>query len=124
MSGDNMGILDKILGKKQEETEDLEDVLNLSMEEGDAVNPPAKMYVKKVDLRNEGDVDYVLKQIQEGNVVIISIKPIKAQPKRLNRFISKIKTNVLKVNGDLALLTNELIIVTPDGVKIVKSRRM
>jgi len=119
-----MGILDKILGKKQEETEDLEDVLNLSMEEGDAVNPPAKMYVKKVDLRNEGDVDYVLKQIQEGNVVIISIKPIKAQPKRLNRFISKIKTNVLKVNGDLALLTNELIIVTPDGVKIVKSRRM
>ena len=71
-SGDLMGLFDKLLGGKNEQTEthDLEDLMQA---EGDVVSPPADFYVKRVDLRNEGEgifwgnVSTLLKGAIEGD---------------------------------------------------------
>ncbi len=122
----NMGIFDKILGKDGEESgvlENLDDIID--SEDVDAVTPEAKMYVKKISLRNEGDVDLVIRELQEGNVVIIDTAPIIKQPNRLKKFTDKIKTVIKKSNGDIAALvpSHELILATPSAVKIVKARK-
>ncbi len=123
--GVNMGIFDKVFGKGEESEilEDLDDVVEET--DRDVVTPEAKMYVKKIALRNEGDVDNVIKELSEGNVVIIDTTPIIKQPNRLRRFSDKIKAFVVKNNGDIAALvaSHELILATPNAVKIVKAKK-
>lgn len=116
-----MGLFDKILGKN-EESGDVPDLEELMQSEGDVVSPPADFYVKRVDLRNEGDGDLAVKELEEKNIIIINVKPLSKQPNRLKNIISKLKVYTGKTNGDIALLTAETIILTPQNVKIVKSK--
>jgi hypothetical protein len=118
-----MGMFDKIFGKEKEAEEpDLEQFLEIE-EEGDVVNPPADFYVKRIDLRNEGDANLALKELTTKNVIIVNVAPLSKQPNRLKGIISKLKVQSEKMNGDIALLTNELVILTPSKVKIVKSKQ-
>lgn len=117
-----MGLFDKIFGGKNEETDDVPDLEDLMQAEGDAVSPPADFYVKRIDLRNEGDGDLALKELDEKNIIIVNVKPLSKQPNRLKNIISKMKVYAGKINGDIALLTAETIILTPNNVKIVKSK--
>ncbi|MFH0736966.1 MAG: cell division protein SepF [Candidatus Micrarchaeota archaeon] len=115
-----MGLFDKILGKNEEpEVPDLEEIMQ---SEGDVVSPPADFYVKRVDLRNEGDGDMAVKELGAKNIIILNVLPLSKQPNRLKGIISKLKTHTNRVNGDIALLSHEMILLTPANVKIVKSK--
>jgi SepF-like predicted cell division protein (DUF552 family) len=121
-----MGIMDKVFGKKEEGEgkENLDELLSGATQDvGDAVNPPAKMYIKKKELRNDGDVELIAKELQQGNIMIIDITPLANQPNRLKVMIEKIKQIIGKLNGDLAALTDKVIIATPTAIKIVKSKK-
>ena len=121
-----MGILDKVFGKKGEEEgkENLDELLSgASQDVGDAVNPPAKMYIKKISIRNDGDVDLIMKELTGGNIMIIDITPLANQPNKLKSMVEKIKMVAMKTNGDLAALSDKMIISTPAGIKIVKSKK-
>lgn len=115
-----MGLFDKILGKSEES--DVPDLEDLMQAEGDVVSPPADFYVKRVDLRNEGDGELALKELGSKNIIILNVMPLSKQPNRLKTIISKLKSHAGKINGDIALLSNDLIILTPANVKIVKSK--
>ncbi|MFH1222144.1 MAG: cell division protein SepF [Candidatus Micrarchaeota archaeon] len=115
-----MGLFDKIFGKEKSEGPNLEELMD---NEGDVVNPPADFYVKRIDLRNEGDGDLVIKELGEKNIIILNVLPLSKQPNRLKAIIAKLKNHSLKVNGDIALLTREMIMITPANVKIVKSKK-
>lgn len=116
-----MGILDKIFGSKSAsiETTNIEEMLEV---EGDVVNPPADFYVKRIDLRNEGDAELAIKELSAKNIIILNVLPLSKQPNRLKNIIAKLKSNVGKMDGDIALLTPEMILLTPSKVKIVKSK--
>ncbi|MEM4329862.1 MAG: cell division protein SepF [Candidatus Bilamarchaeaceae archaeon] len=120
--GGHMGLFDKIFGKEKSETPNLEELMN---EEGDVVNPPADFYIKRIDLRNEGDADLVIKELSEKNIIILNVMPISKQPNRLKGIIAKLKNNATKINGDISLISKEsgLLILTPTNVKIVKSKK-
>lgn len=116
-----MGLFDKILGKDEPNADvpDLEDLMN---SDGDVVSPPADFYVKRVDLRNEGDGELALKELGEKNIIILNVKPLSKQPNRLKNIIGRLKVYSGKSNGDIALLAKDTIILTPTNVKIVKSK--
>ncbi len=118
-----MGILDKLLGREQTGAEELNIEEYLEEEEGDAVNPPADFYVKKVDLRNEGDAELAIKEVGQKNIIILNMTPLAKQPKRLKRILLKLKQYVEKVNGDIALITKTHVMLTPTKVKIVKAKK-
>lgn len=117
-----MGLFDKIFGKEKSETPNLEELMS---EHGDVVNPPADFYVKRIDLRNEGDGDLVIKELADKNIIILNVMPLSKQPNRLKGIIAKLKGNAIKQNGDISLISKEtgLIILTPANVKIVKSKK-
>lgn len=116
-----MGLFDKILGGKSEET-GMPDLEELMQSEGDVVSPPADFYVKRVDLRNEGDGDLAITELVSKNIIILNVRPLSKQPNRLKGIISKLKVHTGKSNGDIALLSHDMIILTPSNVKIVKSK--
>ena len=116
-----MGIFDKIFGKSEKgEAPDLEEIME---SEGDVVNPPADFYVKRIDLRNEGDGDLAIKELVEKNIIILNVLPLSKQPNRLKGIITKLKNQAAKTNGDIALLSHNTILLTPSNVKIVKSKK-
>ena len=118
--GDKMGLMDKLFGKTDSvEVPDLEEVMDA---DGDVINPPAEFYVKRVTLRNEGDGDLAIKELSEKNIIILDLSPLSKQPNRLKGIIAKLKQHSNKVNGDIALLSNDAIIATPANVKIVKTK--
>ncbi len=115
-----MGLFDKIFGKSEPvEVPDLEEVMEA---EGDVVSPPADFYVKRLDLRNEGDGDLALKELASKNIIILNVHPLSKQPNRLKGIISRLKSHTGKINGDIALLAANMILLTPSNVKIVKSK--
>lgn len=117
-----MGIFDRIFGKKHEDT-GIEEYLDISLEEGDVVSPPPKFYIRRVDLRNEGDADLALKELNLNNVIVLNVKPLSNQPNRLKSIVAKLKVNVTKIDGDIALLTNDYVLLAPSRVRIVKSKK-
>jgi len=116
-----MGMFDKILGGKSEET-DVPDLEELMQSEGDVVSPPADFYVKRVDLRNEGDGELAMNELASKNIIILNVVPLSKQPKRLKEILGKLKMHSGKINGDIALLSHDMIIMTPTNVKIVKTK--
>ncbi len=116
-----MGIFDKVFGKSEKgEAPDLEEIME---SEGDVVNPPADFYVKRIDLRNEGDGDLAIKELVEKNIIILNVLPLSKQPNRLKGIITKLKSHATKTNGDIALLSHNSILLTPANVKIVKTKK-
>lgn len=116
-----MGLFDKVFGKTEKsESPDLGEIMD---SDGDVVNPPADFYVKRIDLRNEGDGDLTLKELGEKNIIILNVLPLSKQPNRLKGIITKLKNNSTKTNGDIALLSANTILLTPSNVKIVKSKK-
>ncbi len=116
-----MGLFDKVLGSGSRDSKNV-DLSEIIEGEGDVISPPADFYIKKIDLRNEGDVDLVVKELTDKNVIIMNVLPLSKQPNRLKALISKLKEYSNKVDGDIALLSPEMIILTPPHVKIVKSK--
>jgi SepF-like predicted cell division protein (DUF552 family) len=115
-----MGFFDKIFGKSEQvDVPDLEDLMQA---EGDVVSPPADFYVKRIDLRNEGDGDLALKELGTRNIIVVNVTPLSKQPNRLKTILSKLKMHAGRINGDIALLSQDMLILTPANVKIVKSK--
>jgi len=117
-----MGLFDSVFGGKAEKSDapDLEEIMD---SDGDVVNPPADFYVKRIDLRNEGDGELTLKELGEKNIIILNVLPLSKQPNRLKGIITKLKNHSTKINGDIALLSANTILLTPANVKIVKSKK-
>lgn len=121
-NGDTMGFLDKLLGGKPTDNSSVPDLEEVMQDAGDAVSPPADFYVKKIDLRNEGDGDIAIKELAQKNVIFLDLTVLSKQPNRLKGIIAKLRANASKINGDAALLPPYLLLLTPGNVKIVKSK--
>jgi len=116
-----MGIIEKILGSETNtvETAELENVLE---ELKNLPEDPADFYIAKIALRNEGDAEMVIKAVSEKKIVILDIMPISKQPNRLKNMLSKLKSHVSKAGGDIALLNDMLVILTPPKIRIIKAK--
>ena len=80
----------------------------LEEEEGKYV----KIMIEKLD--KYANVDSIIRKIKEGHIVIAKIKDLKeSNEEELRHSITKIKTVCDSLNGDIAGVGEEWIIVTP-----------
>ncbi len=92
-------------------------------EEVDVLHKEADFYVKPIALQRETDVSIVEEELKSRNLVLLNITPIAKNPARLKEVISKLKTCVTELNGDIARIDEDKILLTPHNVKIVKRRK-
>ena len=120
-----MGILEKIsksIGLNKEMN--LEEYMNtVEMENVDVLHEAADFYVKPVALEKEADVSVIMEELKNKNIVLLNINPMSKQPNKLRQTIDNIKIFVTKINGDIARIDEDKILLTPSKVKIVKSRK-
>jgi uncharacterized protein len=116
-----MGLFDKMMGSKEEI--DIEDFLNNLDAEEEDVYSDADALVKPVLLENEDDVKIVCDELKKGNIILVNIASLsKRNALKLRDFVSQIKEEAEAINGDIARISQERVLVTPSKVKIVKRK--
>jgi SepF-like predicted cell division protein (DUF552 family) len=121
-----VGFLDKLasalgLGKEQ----NIEEYLTTAeMENVDVLTEPADFYVKPIVLQKEEDVKVVEEELQKRNVILLKISELKARyPNKTQQIIQSLKDYVTKINGDIAMIDESRLLLTPARVKIVKPKK-
>jgi len=106
-------IVEKIKGGKKEKEEVEEEVEIVTPEE----EKKNKVFVMK--LKDFNDTYQVQNLLREGYVVVLSIKELRSKDvSELKRSVDRIKKTVEAIGGDIVGVEEDLIIVTPSGVKI------
>jgi SepF-like predicted cell division protein (DUF552 family) len=97
------------------------------MSAAEAENPAtiqqnADAYVKPIALQTDADLKVVEEELGHKNIVLLSITPYARNPTRLKEAVIQLKGMVSKINGDIARIEDDKILLTPANVKIVKSK--
>jgi SepF-like predicted cell division protein (DUF552 family) len=112
-----MGVKDVFgIGKSDKEYNPTDEYLEIEM--GDE-RPGKSILVQVENLSDFNDADRINRKIREGNIVLAKIKDLKNKDvTELKRSIEKIRKTCLAINGDIAGVGDEWLIVTPNFAKI------
>ena len=89
------------------------------------VNPSIQrpIYVKAFPLRDPTDVPRIKAEIIEGNILIVKITPIaKRSVEETKSAISELVDFIKSIQGDIARLGEERIVMTPPTAKVWRGR--
>lgn len=120
-----MGIFEKIgrslgIGKEL----NIEEYMNtVEMENVDVLHEAADFYVKPVALESENDIHVIEEELKARNIILLNVSPMKRNAAKLKMIIDNIKAHINKINGDIARIDEDKILLTPSKVKIVKTRK-
>jgi len=102
---------------------DVEEFMNAAeAEELDALHQKADFYVKPIALQGDGDIAVVKHELEQKNIILLNISPIIKNQNLLKSSIASLKGYVDGINGDMARIDENKILLTPTNVKIVKKR--
>ena len=111
--------VDRFKGKQGVDIEEYLDTLGL--EQDDLMVEHADMWVRPFSLEEVVDIEKVSTELIKGNMVLLNIEQLfKKNQIKLRQAISELKTTVHDINGDIARVTEQKLLVTPAGVKIAK----
>ncbi|MDD5317585.1 MAG: cell division protein SepF [Candidatus ainarchaeum sp.] len=102
---------------------DVEEYMDtVELENVDLLHEPADFYVKPVALESESDIKVIMDELKQKNIILLNITPMMRNQNKLKQLIGELKLYVTKLNGDVARIDNEKLLLTPAKVKIVKKR--
>ncbi|MBO3802718.1 MAG: cell division protein SepF [Candidatus Brockarchaeota archaeon] len=79
--------------------------------------------MKASPLNELSDVDYVKEEVSTGNIVILKITPLARKSfDDTKKAIHELSEFVAGIDGDIARLGEERIVVAPSGVKIWREK--
>jgi len=108
---------------KKEEGIDIEDFLNNLDTDDETIYEEADAFVKPLNLATDADIEIVVNEAKAGNIVLLNIGDLSRRNAiKLKELVTKIKTNVDGIDGDIARISQDRILVTPSKVKIIKKK--
>ncbi|VVB87544.1 Cell division protein SepF [uncultured archaeon] len=116
--------LDKLIGsgKKAKSEVDEYQELDLSEFEEGFKDEPTSMFIRVAELTGLDILPELKKQVYEGNVVIIDVSPAKHDKLLFDRAVKDLKQVVTDVHGDIALVKEDQVIVTPRSIRIDRQK--
>ncbi len=119
-----MGLFDRLFGGSGGKAVSVDDAMNaLEDESVDVLHEPADYYVKPLSLESDGDVGIVEAELKAKNVVLLNIAPLARNPGRLKDSLNRLTSSAQALDGDIARISEDKILLTPSGMKIVKSTK-
>ena len=113
--------MEKLIGKKDEI--DIEEFLNNLDVEEETMYEDADAFVKPVSLQGDEDRDLIIEEMKKGNIILVNIADLaKRNAIRLRDLINGIKAEADQIDGDIARISTDRVLVTPSKVKIIKRR--
>jgi len=116
-----MGIVNKILGdKKSEDVGGFIDLEKFVDSTGNEVG--AKLNVRVGEIQRYEDLKDFSDYVYGGNVLILDFSPIAEEEVILKRITNDLKKLAKEINGDIAGIGNNLMIIAPSDVKIERRK--
>ena len=85
--------------------------------------PEPQIYIKATPLHELTDIDVVKEEVSMGNIVILKITPLARKSfDDTKKAIHELSEFVAGINGDIARLGEERVVVAPSGVKIWREK--
>jgi len=105
IKGDEMkGVMNRLIGKREE-------------------GGSREIYIKAIPLRAYEDVDLIKAEVRAGNIVITNVAPLaKRSIEDVKRAINELNEYAKLIEGDIARLGEERVILTPRTVRIWRGR--
>lgn len=95
---------------------DEEEYIELDMEEE---HEKRRLLIEVERLDNYADSDRLQRKVREGNVLLVKIKDLKSKDmEELKRAVDKLRKTCLAINGDIAGLGEDWLVLTPATAKV------
>ena len=117
-----MGIATKIFGGKKTGLTDGYVDLEKYAETQSGGMSGAKMHVAVGEIQRYEDIKEMSDYVCGGNILIIDFSPISDEEVILKRLTNDLKKIANDIGGDIAGIGNNLMIISPSGVKIERRR--
>lgn len=112
-----MGLLSRLFGKREEEKKELspEDIAEVpEIHETDG-----QMTIVVDNLDSYAACDRILRKVKANHVVIAKIKDLKdTNMDELKQSVNRLKTHIASLEGDIAGVGEEWLIITPKTAKV------
>lgn len=116
-----MTFLEKLL--KRGDSLDIEDFLNNIDVEEETMYEDADAFVKPVALNRPEDAQIIVAEAKAGNIVLVNIADLsKRNAIKLKELITNVKQGISELDGDIARISTDKVLVTPSKVKIIKRK--
>lgn len=84
---------------------------------------PRDIYLKAIPLRSYEDVELIKVEVAAGNIVITNVSPLaKKSLDEVKQAVGVLSEYVARIEGDIARLGEERIVLTPKNVKIWREK--
>src|SRR4030042_5028806 len=116
-----MGFVNKIFGDKK--SGDVEGYVDLEKYvESSGVTETANMYVRVGEITRYEDLKEFADYVYAGNALILDFSPIAEEEVILKRITGDLKKLAKEINGDIAGIGSNLMIVSPSNVKVERRK--
>lgn len=85
--------------------------------------PPEKIYIKARVLQSLEDLDVIKNEVNSGNIIIVRLGPLaKKSTDDVKKAINELCDFTQQIEGDIARLGEERVVVTPSFVEIWREK--
>jgi SepF-like predicted cell division protein (DUF552 family) len=117
----SLSFFEKVM--KKEDNVNLDEFLNTLDQVEEESYENADALVKPLDLNTDVDAEAVIREVKQGNLVLANIADLNKRNKaKLKELLGRIKSEIKAMDGDMAGISAERILVTPSKVKIIKKK--
>lgn len=115
MRGDVMGFLDTLTGRKTEDAEETDYIEVMGGESKKKGN-----FLIRIEILNDfADVARIQQFVREGEIVWVKIKALREKDMmELKRAIDKLRKTCVAIDGDIAGVDEDFVVLTPPGVNV------
>lgn len=117
-------IIDKFFGSNVKSTSSVDDFTEIDLSKYEEVleEEPAETYIRIAEISSIGQMGVLKQEIYNGNILVVDISAIKNDDLLRDRVLKELKDVVIDVHGDIAGVKGNMVIVTPTGIKIDRSK--
>jgi len=117
-----MKIMNKIFGEKKNSNIDGYVDLEKYVETTGETSTGASMYVRVGEIQRYEDLKEFADYVYGGNILILDFSPIADEEVILKRITNDLKKLTTEIDGDIAGIGNNLMIVSPSKVKVERRK--
>lgn len=78
--------------------------------------------IKLAEIYRYEDLNKIVQGAYDGNIIIIDYSPIANDHEALRRITSELKAVARDVNGDVAAIDTNMLILAPNGIRIDRNK--
>ena len=111
-------VFEKLFGKGLKEMGQEEFI---ELDTNELEKPEGKIPIKVDKIEDFSDSDRIQKQVRNGSIVLVKIKALRSKDvSELKRAIDKLRKTCVAINGDIAGIDEDWIVITPSFAHVAR----